>query len=204
MPKTIRVATVQMDATPAPLTERLERAETLVFEAAQSEAQLVVLPELFNIGYAYTDRNFESAEPINGKTNAWMKAASARLNIHLAGTFLLLEDGEIYNSMLLFSPSGEMWRYDKNYPWAWERGYFRERRGITVAETELGDLGFAGHGALLQVLLAQQGQLGDEPVQLLAVLVDEPGRVGLRDLQLGIGSVHFSPNASFSARSSVS
>jgi len=102
---------------------------------------LVVLPELFNIGYAYTDANFARAESADGKTGEWMKSAAARFKIHLAGTFLLFEQGEIYNSMLLFSPSGEMWRYDKNYPWAWERGYFRERRGITVAETELGDLG---------------------------------------------------------------
>jgi len=141
MPKTIRVATVQMDATPAPTIERLKRAEKLVSEAAYSGAQLVILPELFNIGYAYTDRNFESAEPIDGRTSAWIKASAARFNIHLAGTLLLLDGGEIYNTMLLFSPSGEMWRYDKNYPWAWERGYFRERRGITVAKTELGDLG---------------------------------------------------------------
>jgi hypothetical protein len=70
-----------------------------------------------------------------------MKATSARLNVHLAGTFLLFERREIYNTMLLFSPSGQMWRYDKSYPWAWERAYFRGRRGMTVANTELGDLG---------------------------------------------------------------
>lgn len=141
MPKTIRVAAVQMDAAPAPLTERLERAEMLASEAARSGAQLVVLPELFNIGYAYTDENFARAESMDGKTSSWMKSTAARLDIHLAGTILLIENGDIYNSMLLFSPNGKMWRYDKNYPWAWERGYFRERRGITVARTELGDLG---------------------------------------------------------------
>jgi hypothetical protein len=70
-----------------------------------------------------------------------MKSTSARLGIHLAGTFMLLDRGEIYNTMLLFSPSGQMWRYDKNYPWAWERAYFRGRRGMTVANTELGELG---------------------------------------------------------------
>lgn len=141
MPRTIKVATAQMDATPAPLSERLERAERIVAQAAQAGAQLIVLPELFNIGYAYTDNNFNVAESFNGPTAAWLKAASARFGIHLAGTFLLLERGEIYNTMLLFSPSGEMWRYDKNYPWAWERGYFRGRRGMTIAKTALGDLG---------------------------------------------------------------
>lgn len=141
MPRRIKIATIQMDAMPTPLNERLQRAEKIVMQATQAGAQLVVLPELFNTGYAYSDANFELAEPLNGVTSEWMKAISARLGIHLAGTLLLLEGGEIYNTMLLFSPSGQMWRYDKNYPWAWERGYFRGRRGMTVAQTELGDLG---------------------------------------------------------------
>ena len=141
MPRTIKVATVQMDAMPAPLTERLARAEEIVTKAAQAGAQLVVLPELFNSGYTYRDDNYELAETLEGVTSTWMKILSEHLNIHLAGAFLLLDRGEIYDTMLLFSPSGQRWRYDKNYPWAWERAYFRGRRGTTVARTELGDLG---------------------------------------------------------------
>ena len=141
MPRMLKIATLQMDANPAPVQERLTRAAKLVTEAAHRGAQLIILPELFNIGYAYSDHNFSVVEPMDGTTGSWMKATAARLNIHLAGTLLLLERGEIYNSMLLFSPIGQMWRYDKNYPWAWERAYFRGRRGMTVAQTELGDLG---------------------------------------------------------------
>ena len=59
MPRTIKVATAQMDATPAPLSERLERAEKIVTQATQSGAQLIVLPELFNSRYAYTDDNYK-------------------------------------------------------------------------------------------------------------------------------------------------
>ena len=77
MPKTIKVATVQMDAMPAPVSERLERAEKIVVQAAQEGAQLVVLPELFNTGYAYIDDNYILAEPLDGMTSAWMKATSA-------------------------------------------------------------------------------------------------------------------------------
>ena len=141
MSRTVKVATAQMDAMPAPVGERLERAEQIVVQAAQAGAQLVVLPELFNTGYAYTDDNYQLAEPLNGVTSMWMKATSEKLGIHLAGALLLLDHGEIYDTMLLFDPSGRMWRYDKNYPWAWERAYFRGRRGMTIAKTELGDLG---------------------------------------------------------------
>lgn len=141
MLRTIGVALAQMDVDPAPTATRLDRADRLVVQAARAGARLVVLPELFNTGYAYADANFRLAEPLDGPTAGWMKQSAERLGIHLAGSLMLLEDGEIYNALLLFSPSGQMWRYDKNYPWAWERGYYRGRRGMTVAHTELGDLG---------------------------------------------------------------
>ncbi len=130
-----------MDANPAPTFERLRRAERLIAQAVGEGAQLVVLPEVFNTGYGYTDENFLRAEPVTGQTATWLSETAARHRIHLAGSLMLRDGAEIYNALLLFAPDGRMWRYDKNYPWGWERGYFRSRRGITIATTELGDLG---------------------------------------------------------------
>jgi hypothetical protein len=141
MPRTIKVAAVQMDANPASVSDRLNRADLLITQAAQAGAQLVVLPELFNTGYSYSEGNYRLAEPIDGITSDWMRKSAAHLGIHLTGSMMLFDQDEIFNALLLFSPKGQIWRYDKNYPWAWERGYFRERRGTTVAHTELGDLG---------------------------------------------------------------
>lgn len=141
MPRTLVIAAVQMDAIPAPTHIRLTRAERLVEQAAEAGAQLVVLPELFNIGYEYSDSNHTRAEAADGPTLAWMRQAATRLGIHLAGSLLLLDGGEIYNSLVLLAPDGRMWRYDKNYPWGWERGSFRGRRATVVATTDLGRLG---------------------------------------------------------------
>jgi predicted amidohydrolase len=142
--RTLSVAAAQMDANPAPTTERLARAEKLVAGAARAGAQLVVLPELFNTGYAYSDENHARAERFGGPTATWMRDTAACLGVHLAGSLMLLEQGDTYNALLFFAPDGRMWRYDKNYPWGWERGYFREPHGgprTVVAETALGDFG---------------------------------------------------------------
>ena len=130
-----------MDANPAPTAGRLARAERLANEAAAVDAQLIVLPELFNIGYGYSDENHRRAESLTGPTAAWMKQTAARLNVHLAGSLMLLDGDDVYNALLLFAPDGRMWRYDKNYPWGWERGYFCGRHGTTVAGTDMGDIG---------------------------------------------------------------
>lgn len=141
MSRKLNIATVQMDATPEPTTNRLGRAALLVADAAAQGAQLVVLPELFNIGYEYHARNYELAEPIDGPTMTWMKAQAALHDLHLAGSFLLLDGDDIYNSAFIVAPDGRSWRYDKNYPFSWERAYFREGHHTTVADTSIGKLG---------------------------------------------------------------
>ena len=141
MTRTLTIAAVQMEANPAPTAHRLDRAERIVQEAATAGAQLVVLPELFNLGYAYSDDIHARAESVDGFSLSWMRATAARLAIHLAGSLLIRDDTEVYNSLFLFSPDGRSWRYDKNYPWGWERGYFRGRRGIMIANPDLGRFG---------------------------------------------------------------
>jgi len=141
MSRKLKMAAIQMDASPAPTADRLARAADLVTEAARSGAQLVVLPEVFNTGYEYHERNYGLAEPLSGQTVTWMKAQSAQHQIHLVGTLMLLDEDEVYNTALLIAPDGRMWRYDKNYPFAWERAYFREGRNITIADTDLGRFG---------------------------------------------------------------
>lgn len=142
MSRQVTLAAIRMDAAPAPTESRLERAEKLVAQAAARGAQIAVLPEVFNTGYEYHDRNYSLAEPIDGQTVSWLKSAARKYNLYLAGSLLLREPDGIYNAMLLVAPEGETWRYDKSYPWCWERAYFRPRKHpIAPAETELGKIG---------------------------------------------------------------
>ena len=141
MPRTLKTAVIQMNAEPVPTSDRLHRAEILIAAAAAVGAQILVLPEVFNTGYVYSEKNYQRAESINGQTITWMKATTQRYNVYLVGSLLLRENDEIYNAQILVSPQGEHWRYDKTYPWAWERAYFRGGRGPLVADTPLGRFG---------------------------------------------------------------
>lgn len=141
MERKLKVAAVQMDVTPASVKERLNRVTHLISKAAGAGSKLVALPELFNTGYEFHDRNYALAEPVNDQTVTWMKSQAARYNIHIAGTLLLREATDIYNSALLVTPDGRIWRYDKRYVPFWERAYFRSGDQITIADTELGKLG---------------------------------------------------------------
>ncbi|MBN1431089.1 MAG: carbon-nitrogen hydrolase family protein [Anaerolineae bacterium] len=141
MSNSIKAAAIQMNAEPGSVTERLARAEMLITRAARAGAQLAVLPEVFNTGYTYSDANYSHAEPLDGLTARWMKGVAARHNIHIAGTFLMLGEEDIYNTMLLVEPKGRVWCYNKNYPCLWERAYFHEGSSITVADTSLGQVG---------------------------------------------------------------
>jgi predicted amidohydrolase len=70
-----------------------------------------------------------------------MHAQARTHQIHLAGTLMLREGDEIYNAAFVIAPDGRQWRYDKHYPWLWERAYFRSGPHQEIAKTDLGDLG---------------------------------------------------------------
>ncbi|UCC52866.1 MAG: carbon-nitrogen hydrolase family protein [Anaerolineaceae bacterium] len=140
----VHVAAIQMDANAAPTADRMARAEQLVAGAAAAGAQLILLPECFNTGYTFSEENHARVERIDGLTATWLRETASRLNIHLAGSLMLLDQGEVYNALLLFTPDGQLWRYDKNYPWGWEQAYFRTSKrepNVTIAETDLGRIG---------------------------------------------------------------
>ena len=142
MPKSTKIAVVQMNAVPSPIKERLTRAENFVAQCVQNGAQLIVLPEVFNTGYEYSDQNYLQAESFDDLTATWMKETSSHYHVHLAGSFLRKEQNNIFNTLLLVAPNGRQWHYDKNYPWVWERAYFQKGTNITIADTELGKIGF--------------------------------------------------------------
>ena len=64
--ESLTVAAVQFAAAPLAANTNLETAARLVQQAARQGARLIVLPELFNVGYTFDPRLATLGEPIDG------------------------------------------------------------------------------------------------------------------------------------------
>ena len=91
-----------------PVEARRQRAAALVRE--QSGSDLVVLPELWTTGAFAFERFAEHAEPLKGPTYETMADAARTAGVWLHAGSLPERDeqGTLYNTSLVFSPSGDL------------------------------------------------------------------------------------------------
>ncbi|MGW4564286.1 carbon-nitrogen family hydrolase [Streptomyces sp. NPDC004561] len=105
------------------VASRRQRAAALVRE--QAGADLVVLPELWTTGaFAYEEFGRE-AEPLEGPTYETMAKAASDAGVWLhAGSIPERDpDGPLYNTSLVFSPSGELTAaYRKIHRFGFDKG----------------------------------------------------------------------------------
>ena len=105
----MRAAAIQLNAT-GEKARNLEVAERLVREAAVDGAELVVLPEKWNVlGDAEVLRR--GAEPLSGPTISAASSWARELQIHLvAGSIAERVDGaeRLFNTSVLIGPDGEL------------------------------------------------------------------------------------------------
>jgi predicted amidohydrolase len=103
----MRVAAVQLNST-ADKARNLETAERLVRAAAADGAQLVALPEKWNL-LAAGDELLAGAEPLDGPSLAAARGWARELGVHLlAGSTAERGEGEkAFNTSVLVGPDGE-------------------------------------------------------------------------------------------------
>jgi predicted amidohydrolase len=109
---------------------------------------LIVLPELWNIGFMSFDRYLPEAEDKNGPTLTALRNVARELKVHIhTGSFVEKEGGEHFNSSYLLSPQGEILaNYRKIHLFGYnsrETQILNHGKQVVVAETSLGKLGLA-------------------------------------------------------------
>ncbi|GGU28222.1 carbon-nitrogen family hydrolase [Streptomyces lavendofoliae] len=106
----MRASLIQIAVDPAESpNSRRARVASLVAEQ-RGVADLVVLPELWPVG-AFAYESFEAeAEPLDGPTHRAMAKAAAEASVwlHAGSVVERAPDGALYNTALVFSPSGEL------------------------------------------------------------------------------------------------
>jgi predicted amidohydrolase len=144
----VRASLLQIDVNPNESVDaRRERVAALVHE--QTASDLVVLPELWNLGGFAYDQWSAGAETLDGPTAEAMAGAAKGAGVWLhAGSIVERDpDGPIYNTSLLFSPSGELTHtYRKIHRFGFDSGEAAAMGAgteISVAATDFATLGLA-------------------------------------------------------------
>jgi predicted amidohydrolase len=136
----VRVAALQHDVAwedrPATLAELAPR----VGEAAAAGAQLVLLTEMFAVGFSMATERI--AEPVGGPTSGWLCEQAAAHGVWIGGSVPELAPGDERpsNTFVLAGPDGTQHRYAKRHPFSYggeDRCYRAGDDPLTVTAGDL-------------------------------------------------------------------
>ena len=142
----MKVASIQLSVVEGDKDATLKKAKHAIEESY--DADLVILPEIWNIGFMSFDQYVDKAETIEGPTPSLMRSLAQEKCIYLhTGSFVEKEKGKYYNTSLLLSPDGEILaRYRKIHLFGYnskETQILSPGEEIVVADTPFGKIGMA-------------------------------------------------------------
>jgi N-carbamoylputrescine amidase len=142
-----RVAVVQFDPQVGTQNRQsnLDNSLSLALQAVNNGANLIVLPELANTGYLFSNRQdaFEHAEsiPDGPSIRAWMDFARDR-QVYLVTGLAEREGMQLFDTAVLLGPDGLIGKYRKAHLWNKEKLWFTPGNlGFPVFETPIGRIG---------------------------------------------------------------
>jgi predicted amidohydrolase len=116
---TLRVAALQHDIAWEDRATTLARLAPMVADAVGAGAGLVVLPEMFAVGFSM--RTDVTAEPVDGPTAAWLGDQAQAHGVWLAGSVPERAEGDDlpHNVLVVAGPDGQRVRYAKRHPFSY-------------------------------------------------------------------------------------
>lgn len=111
-------------------------------------ADLIVLPEMWNIGFTAYERYADEAEDIGGPTMTAVSRKARELGAYIhGGSFVECRDGRLYNTSVLFDRHGDaVAAYSKMHLFSYrskEADFITPGESITVCDTEFGRVGLS-------------------------------------------------------------
>ncbi|HOI82515.1 MAG TPA: carbon-nitrogen family hydrolase [Synergistales bacterium] len=126
--------------------ETIEYALAMMDKASGSD--LIILPEIWNIGFFAYDKYISESEPIDGPTAAAISRKAKEMGAYVySGSFVEKRDGKYYNTSILFDRQGKnIGEYRKIHLFSYksqEPEILTPGREITVLDTEFGKVGLS-------------------------------------------------------------
>ncbi|MCP4162020.1 MAG: carbon-nitrogen hydrolase family protein [Deltaproteobacteria bacterium] len=141
----VNIGLIQMKSKQLEIHENLMKAEHYVSQVAKDGAELVVMPEMFNVGFVTSEELMKLAEPLDGLTVNWLKDQAAKNNVYIITSIYEKFEGSFYNTMVMVGSDRSLQIYRKRNPTAQERLVWTRSDvpGPGIFETPFGRVGGA-------------------------------------------------------------
>lgn len=149
MARSVHIGIIQMKSKLGDVEANLEKASTLIKNAAEKGSNIVCLPEIFSTGYNL--QYLKEQTNVLGlqffqKSVKTLAEAAKQNNVYVIAPIPEEKElkGVLYNSALVFNDQGELeGSFAKTHLWALERFYFKEGSEFPVFDTKYGKIGIA-------------------------------------------------------------
>lgn len=142
----MKVASIQMSVVEGNKIATIDKAVENICRCEGFD--LVILPEIWNVGFMSFDRYVPEAEDHSGETVTRLREAAIKIGAYLhTGSFVERKNGRYYNSSYLISPDGDLLaNYLKVHLFGYnskETQILKSGETIVVVETPIGKFGMA-------------------------------------------------------------
>ncbi len=131
----MRVALMQLHvSSEETMAQRWERAERMLSQVIDQSVDLIVLPELWRVGFSNFAQYGEAAEPLQGETQLRLAWWARKLNAHIVtGSFIEKQAQRLYNTTMLLDNNGTcMGSYRKIHLFGYDS---QEQQLLTAGDT---------------------------------------------------------------------
>lgn len=142
----IKVASIQLEIGNIRKEAQINRAISLIYKA--SEADIILLPEVWNIGYFSFDLYREESEDLVGHTISRISAIASQIKSYIvAGSIIESDKDDLYNTAVFLDPKGRiLTKYRKMHLFSFgskEGAIITRGTEAVVAQTEIGNFGLS-------------------------------------------------------------